>query len=166
MASDQRDGGGDAGRPGESLAPLRTASEVAMAILSAKSRSMTDEQTKVMLNLIVAGDKYAIPDIKELPLGLRIAKSRTMACGVPTTDAALVMITALCDRPGNIVMYCAVLKTLADRLGRAATISDICDAFPIGFPGDTEMTTIWDRQKNHDGHGSDNWLDRAEAWQS
>lgn len=144
---------------------LRTARAVGEAMLAAPQRPMDRTTSELMLKLIVAADTFSLPTDRDLPLGIQIAQRRAEVFGFPVTDAALLMVGQLCDRPGNIVLYCAVLKTLADRLGRAATISDLCEAFPWGFPDNDALTAIWDRQKARDGNGPDNWLDRAEAWQ-
>jgi hypothetical protein len=126
---------------------------------------MTKKATNVMLNLIVAGNKFKIPDVP-LPFGLKIAQVHSQANRVPVTEAALVMITALSDRPATVVMYVAVLKALADKLGHAATIADIAEAFPMGFPTEEALHRVWVEQKRHPhpSSGSDNWLDYAESW--
>lgn len=141
----------------------RTATDVGNAILAAPQHPMDNSSTETMPRLVVAGPAFKLPDTA-MPLAIQIAKTRLAAFNVPASDAAIVMIAQLCDRPGTIVLYCAALKVLADRLGRAATVSDLCEAFPMGFPDDEALTAIWDAQKVRDGKGPDNWLDRAEAW--
>ncbi len=147
---------------------MKTALEVGSALIAAEEvEPMSESATETMLTLIVAGDAFRIPAGVELPLGLKIAQKRAEAFGVPATDAALVMVAALCDRPGTVVMYVAVLAALAARLGRAATVSDLAEAFPVGFPKDVALYRVWDAQTRvgpDRPSGSDNWLDYPEAW--
>ena len=142
---------------------LRTARDVGEAILAAKQRPMDKATSEALLRLIVAGDGFTLPE--KLPLALEIAKYRCAEHNIPVSDGTLMMLGLLCDRPATIVLYCVALKTIADRVGHAVTVSDLCEAFPWGFPDEAALAAIWDRQKAHDGNGSDNRLDRSEAWQ-
>ena len=143
---------------------LTTAIQVGAAIMKLTPHPMNDLTSKVMLQLILAGEEFTFPSEPELPFIVAVAKKRCEHHAIPASDGALLMIAQLCDRPGTVVMYCAVLKALATKLNRAVQVPDLCDAFPMGFPNNDDLITVWDQQKVHDGAGPNNALDRASAW--
>lgn len=127
-------------------------------------RQMTLEETKILITLVSRPD-FTIPwDEGMVPQACGIARAHATVRGVEITDQNYLMIAAICDRPGTVVMYVAAMAALNAKLGHTATLTDLCEAFPVGFPTEEALTKIWDGQKVHDGNGPDNWLDRDEAW--
>lgn len=84
------------------------------------------------------------------------------------TPTALLFFVALTDRPGNAVLFCAVMAELCKQLPEGATLTftDAVNAFPFAVPTEDIMSKAWDKQKRieRDGQTFDNGLDQEWAW--
>ena len=149
---------------------MKTATEIGNAMLQAKKRRMSRDEALTLGQLLIASEMGALDEDSaeaKWPTGARIAKAKLEWAGVPTTAGLCWAISAMSDRPGTVVLYCAAVKAIHDNVQRKVTIDDFFkndSAFADGFVADTEVERIWDTQKVHDGKGPDNWLDRKEAW--
>jgi hypothetical protein len=103
----------------------------------------------------------------------KIMQARCRACGLEAEAQAKIFLAALCDRPGTVVMYAALLRHMMDenvRNGEPAlvTLDQLCyDPFAMGQPNQEELQRIWDAQKRcgpRPAGTMDNWLDAPEAW--
>lgn len=146
-----------------------TAIQVGKAMRDAKRDIMDKGLSKTLATLVLAGDDgdvklAAVMKNADAPFGFKVIKGRLDHFEIPAETRTMLFATALCDRPGFCVMYCAAIKTIFDAKTSKVTLSDFCEFFPFGFPIESEMKRIWDLQKNHTGQGSDNWLDHDEAW--
>lgn len=85
-----------------------------------------------------------------------------------------IFCSMLCDRPGTAVMWAYTLAVLAqEKKGEEVTMSDWCDAFPMGIPSAQACQDAWEYQKVHNRvsnidvmkrPASDNCLDYQEFW--
>lgn len=146
--------------------PLVTAVDLGNAMINERfTRQMSKDETNIMVNLIMSRGSFKFKPEDDLPFSVKVALAHLSAHNVLYTDETVLMVSALCDRPGTVVMYCAVLKALEKKNGRAATLDDLCKEFPMGFPTEDALHSIWERQKARDGQYPDNFLDRSSAWE-
>src|SRR5690348_12997785 len=106
---------------------LTTTNAVGEAIVNSKSvfRRMDKHQSELLIHL-ATNPNFTFPKNIELPFSIKVGLAHLKAHGVPYTDGALMLLACMSDRPGTMVLYCTVLKYLADKLGRAATVDDLC----------------------------------------
>jgi hypothetical protein len=79
--------------------------------------------------------------------------------------ACFVLLGLAAGNPGQIVMWAFALNRLHWRLRRRITMSDLADAFPIGFPSNEACNKMWNAQKGHlVGLRIDNRLNLDATW--
>lgn len=139
---------------------------------------MTDAQQDLLFRCIVAESKRLMDDKlppdefteaaaeKCGPVGV-ILFGRLQLAGpvLVSVPCALFCLTEAGGNPGDIVQWAYALNRLWQRQRRIVTCSDLCDAFPMGFPTKADYERLWDAQKArlHEQEG-DNMLDKAETW--
>lgn len=129
-----------------------------------RMRPMTGEETKILLQLHMAGDDFKIPADGEKPLALEVLSKRLPLYGFEMTDAAKLFVCALAETPGQIVMYLTYISwRMANSNVRLANIEFLCTTvFPWGIPSETDLHTLWEAQKC----GGSNLLDSFAAGES
>jgi hypothetical protein len=144
---------------------MKTAIEIGEEILKAEVRVMDKDEATSLAMLALTPSEKPLPE-KGVPLAVKIAQTRLAYHKVGCSPRVLLMIGILCDRPGTVMLYVAAIKALSARNGnQPVTFIQFIEGFPNGFPTEKELHRIWLGQKVTDGSpGSDNWIDRAEAW--
>lgn len=105
-------------------------------------------------------------EIKELFV-YQVLAGRVGALGITLSNGALTFIASLIDSPGSAVMYASALRYWAGvNKTFAITMHDLAHIFPMGFPNENELSTLWDAQKGYKiGLPVVNMLDSAELFQ-
>lgn len=90
----------------------------------------------------------------------QMLKKRCEYLGIASKPSAILFVATIADRPGVLVMYASALAAL----GRSMTMDGLASTFPMGFPDDEHIRTMWDEQKGYlSGFPSDNTLDLLSA---
>lgn len=61
--------------------------------------------------------------------------------------SAAIIALAQCRNPADVVMWAFTLNRLYIEQQKIVTISDLAEAFPIGFPNEKGKEEVWDAQK-------------------
>lgn len=138
-------------------------------LLAAKTRRMTDQETKVLMTLLMAKPAEAeeiFNKIKgELALKIILARLVEAGFGLALVDLKVILwCSSLCKAPGEAVMWAF---TIAKRMkGGAYTLDDwIMKDFPMGVPTEESLGLIWDQQKGSAfGLTMDNTIDKIDWW--
>jgi hypothetical protein len=131
---------------------------------------MSEEQTRIMMMSMMAemGGDEAPQELKDLD-SVRIMRQRLKFAEVEASDWTLFFLSSLCINPAMLVMYAYVCTQLYRKHKEEIKMSHISEAFPTGFPVESEVRKCWDSQKGeffsivHEGL-TDNYLDSREPW--
>jgi len=133
---------------------------------------LTDEQMKMLLNLIVMDEKDAQKLYDELCKSFyltKILEDRLKSTGRELDKAALAFVSLCCTTPGEAVMYAYYIASQMKSKGLAQKIDlqTLCmEIFPIGIFSKESLEKAWDAQKVERERGSDNLLDYSKASES
>lgn len=93
----------------------------------------------------------------------QVMAKRAEYYGLKYTVPLLAFVRYLCNSPGVWVMWIHALKRLEIKNGgKTVNIEALAHAFPVGFPTDAALSTLWNEQKGLDG-AVDNYLDTVAA---
>lgn len=152
---------------------MKTAVEVGNDMINARPvRPMSRGEAEVLVGVMfLTASGKTLEDAlaaghMEPPTTYQILSKRLDYHKIPYDPAAAFWLASCSDRPGTAVLYATVLAALADKAGgKAASIDDVVNAFPMGVPDEPALQKVWESQKRY-GHIPDNWLDCPEAWTS
>lgn len=115
---------------------------------------MSQENSRLLLGMIVAGHKdAAMPNELKLGSTYRIIEGRNPR---KAHELAIGFVSMLCNSPGKCVQWAHTLH----QIGEGATLTDLINKFPMGFPSDASYLQAWDDQKD----SGINKLDNLELW--
>lgn len=92
----------------------------------------------------------------------QVMAKRAEYYGLKYTVPLLAFVRYLCNSPGTGVMWVHALKRLEIKNGKQVDIEALSHAFPVGFPTDAALSTLWNAQKGIGG-AVDNYLDTVAA---
>ena len=95
-------------------------------------------------------DESFPPEVVKASFLYRVGEKRAQYAGLVITPACLALLSYLCDSPGGMVMYIHALRYLQLR-GNLESIgmNELAQQFPMGFPTQEALHTLWDAQKAH-----------------
>lgn len=147
---------------------------VAKPMSKLHAEQMSEELTKLYLNLLMVDPDYRVPQIEEEFL-FRMITSR-LECYQFTLDfRTKVILMYVAQSPGAVVMYLTyiqyLVKTKYPELRNTEISIDTISMklFPMGFFSQHQLQIIWDKQKimRPEGFGgSDNLLDYYDKYKS
>jgi hypothetical protein len=133
---------------------------------------MSEMDSRIMIGLIMT--KADITDLRTL-IGPAIITERMKSLGYTLDDKTAAFLGSICDSPGKCVMYSYYLAYWCKKNSvKHITFEQFCtDIFPVGFPSEEDLNTLWDQQKvkrfaeeDLPGMGTDNLLDYYTAAES
>ncbi len=111
---------------------------------------MSDDLTKLMIQLMFADEKFKIPEA-EKPFLFNVIEKRIEYCfSFNVVDHRLILALAvITESPGTAIMYLWYLQYWCKQNGVKEVDLDLfCERiFPFGFPIKSDMQKIWDSQK-------------------
>jgi hypothetical protein len=134
--------------------------------------NMSDEDSQIFLTLCFVSEEDSnemYNDVYKASGILKIFSSRAEYAGLKIDKKSSIMISVLCETPGEAVMYVYYLLYKAKQLGlkNGITFNDLGEKiFPFGFFTKKTLDFYWDEQKvkkNTESSGSDNLLDYKTA---
>jgi hypothetical protein len=138
-------------------------------------REMTADEQEIMVKVMFAenvgkGDELLNVPKEEIPTSVDfLRKSLKGRFTFEMNDAATLMLAQIIKSFGEGVMYLTFLQYKAKEMGKKKlTINDLAHIFPMGFPTDSALRDIWEKQKvkREKMSSSDNLLDYQTALQS
>lgn len=138
---------------------------VCEAIGNLPTQPMDQDMSSLMIQLMISGVRKMTDD--EKPFLYQLIEKRVKACFSYTIEDKLILFLCfIAKSPGAAVMYLWYLQMVSrDRGIKHMTLSELCNIFPIGFPSDKALHSVWNSQKVS-WRGSDNMVDHAEAGKS
>jgi len=126
---------------------------------------MSDQLARICFMMLM-NPEANIPELEESFI-YRMLDSRLQCFTFKMSKPAKYFVSALCESPGDVVMYLTYLQYLASiRSRRDLDMEFVRNEFPVGFPGSEELHRLWLGQKVSRDHGSDNLLDYGTAMKS
>ena len=114
----------------------------------AEREPMSRDVSEIFLKLSIMEESFMM-EKESNNFSIALAKKRANFIKLDITDAAVLFIVMLVNGiPGNIVMYLYYLKFYQlthDNI--PITITVIANIFPLGFPTEKSLNTLWDLQK-------------------
>lgn len=143
------------------------------SLLGCKTRRMTEDESKLLLHLLMLdmhkkGDAILKidDDLRErevfvyLVLSKRLEGFNTISPKLEVDTAVQIMCTMLCDTPGKAVIWAYTLNELFVKLGHEVAMDDWVNEFPDGVPMEEEYQRVWEAQKS----GGANMIDDFKNW--
>lgn len=141
------------------------------ALLDAKKRQMTTEESHILLRLLAMTPQQvsrAYDQIREATLGLKILAGRLETTGwFPHIEKEVQLFCAsLCEAPGESVLWAYTLAKMAEENGGKVDLEAFCAKdFAMGVPEKESVKQIWDFQKGFfHGLENDNLIDNSSLW--
>ena len=132
-------------------------------------REMTkgESETFLMCSMSEQQNGPGLPEGKEEPqfASYQILSNRLEWAQVEVSFWVKLFLSTLCSSPGNCVLYAYACADIYHRQGRSVTMTELANAFPMGFPTDKALQDCWEAQK-HPAKRIDNGYDRLEYWQA
>jgi hypothetical protein len=132
-----------------------------------------DEETTSILAKLLFSKPLDIKDIpeKDKPFLIKMMEKRIRVLYTyQMNDAkALLFLAFISKTPGIAVMYLTFLQYKAFKMHKKEIdLNDICEIFFNGFPGESDLSMVWHKQKIHKKPNmhSDNLLDYPYAAKS
>lgn len=145
-----------------------------LSYLDAKAvEPMTREQTEFFIRCCIADmdDKAPVRVGEATRCGeaglVLFGRLNQAGATVPITLPAAAFILFLSDGlPGEIVMWAYAANRLYARWRRTISTDELAEAFPNGFPTESERLRLWDAQKGnmHGRKDVGNMVDLPETW--
>ncbi len=137
-------------------------------LLEAKTEPLTEEATRLYLSCVMGDAQHgddAIPEDYDGSQAHNIVQKRLDAAGADVSRWVVSFVATMCQSPGDCVLWAHALKTLGNKVGRV-DMQELTNAFPMGFPSESERRSCWDSQKGYNLglEKVDNYLDTKEAW--
>lgn len=154
------------------ITPLRST----LDIPADKRRPMTSDESETFVNVYFMDREAKAEPIEQLaekmqqagsmPFGVELMMKRlaVFAPSLAVREPVLLFLVSISDSPGQVVMWAFYLVRRTRQLGRAISIDDIAQDFPLGFPTTDAMSELWDEQKGAPATRIDNRLDQIEEW--
>jgi len=129
---------------------------------------MDQDTTMAMLSILQHEDRDPDEEVKEI-FPYKVIMQRSSYLGLSLTNGFSMFLLLISNgRPGSIAMFLTVLKYKL--LTNAVSLTEntkfgmkqFVDVFPMGFPNEEKLSTLWDEQKGHpNGVVCDNMVDIA-----
>jgi len=131
---------------------------------------MDEETTKFLMQLLIVKEMKEMPE-KKKPFLIKMIEQRIKGSfSFKITDNRLIaFIAVISETPGKAVMYLTYLQYWCRKNNiKVIDLDKFCEIFPMGFPDDETLHSIWDGQKVEckNGYSSDNLLDYQSAMKS
>jgi hypothetical protein len=136
-------------------------------------RPMNEEDTKIFLHTTLAEqqDIRGQGDVLEQLHIMLLVKStnyaimnaRLESVGAKVGRAPMLFAAALCDDPGNAVMWAFTLNKMAIKASKPVDMDTFANYFPMGIPTDDGYHEVWESQKEVDSPLG-NAIDRMDDW--
>jgi len=140
-------------------------------LFAGEMRDMTKEEANVLMSVMFAETRGALPPVKapdlfadiEPPDVTKIIQKRLELTDLEYSPGVVLVLSevAACN-PGRAVMLAHALFKATREYGEPITVLAFgLNILPRGYPTDDNFRAVWNSQKI----GSGNYLDTAEAWQ-
>lgn len=104
---------------------------------------MSEDLSRVFLACMLGGINR---DVIEDLFIYKVINARADALGLEIEQSLIDFLTILCKSPGDATMFLSLLKNEAVQ-GNSANMENFTMIFPMGFPNQNELSTMWDLQK-------------------
>lgn len=134
---------------------------VCSAIKKSKKEPINDEDSEILISLLMSNAPLNIPE-KEKPFLYKVIEKRIEFSFDFTMENKLILfLCQISKSPGNALLYLWYLQYWSNKNFKNITLHDFCEKiFPMGFPSEDEMNKIWLAQKvANESTGSDNLID-------
>lgn len=142
-------------------------------LLDAELRPMTDKESRIFI-AIAMSSLEAREEMAEQSQAFQMLSKRLEYHEVEVDLGLIILISALCKSPGELVMWAYTLFLMQE--GKSCVTLDdfMMGPFAMGVPTESAYEQAWDAQKiagdERDDAGpamlsADNWLDRLETWE-
>lgn len=127
--------------------------------------AMTSEQSDLLLRLMVVAkgrllDEVQADSLDDADFLGKVFARRIAFHGIRVHIGAALFVLFLQETPAHAVLWVWTLFNLQRDDDHVISLSDICMAFPDGFPTSAAYSACWDAQKV----GGANALDNSETW--
>lgn len=121
---------------------------------------MTEDETNLLVNVSMMETHNKTFEDHEAGHFFEIMQKRLEAYNIHCNRYAMLLLSALCNTPAEVVLYTHAVACLNKKLGREVNITDVCFAFAKGFPNTEQKLEAWRDQKGSGG----NVLDQSDTW--
>lgn len=129
------------------------------------TQQLSSDQSDLLLRLMVVAkgrllDEVQADSLDDVDFLGKVFSRRLVAHGVRVHIGAALFVLSLQETPAHAVLWVWTLFNLQRDDDHVISLSDICMAFPDGFPTSAAYSACWDAQKV----GGANALDNSETW--
>lgn len=158
----------------EALNPNAIEIHVCKKIEICPKEELSKEDGSLLFQLLFLSKNAPLAEIteKDKPFLYQVIEKRIKFCfDYQINDVALLLfLTSIAKNPAVGVMYCWYLQYWAKANNvKEINLMTFCEKiFPMGFPSETQMSSIWQGQKvqREKNGGSDNLIDYSTAGKS
>ena len=129
------------------------------------TQQLSSYQSDLLLRLLVVAkgrllDEVQADSLDDVDFLGKVFSRRLVAHGVRVHIGAALFVLSLQETPAHAVLWAWTLFNMQRDDNHVISLSDICMAFPNGFPTPDAYSACWDAQKV----GGANALDNSETW--
>jgi hypothetical protein len=114
----------------------------------ARPRPMTNDETKMLIQLHMAGDDFVMPP-GEKPFAFEMLDKRLSLYGFKMTDAAKLFVAGISSTPGEITMHLSYIAWHMSKSNvKVADVEFLCTkVWPMGMIKEEDLRALWAGQK-------------------
>ena len=129
------------------------------------TQQLSSNQSDLLLRLMVVAkgrllDEVQADSLDDVDFLGKVFSRRLVAHGVRVHIGAALFVLFLQETPAHAVLWAWTLFNMQRDDDHVISLSDVCMAFPNGFPTPDAYSACWDAQKV----GGANALDNSETW--
>lgn len=129
------------------------------------TQQLSSDQSDLLLRLMVVAkgrllDEVQADSLDDVDFLGKVFSRRLVAHGVRVHIGAALFVLSLQETPAHAVLWAWTLFNMQRDDNHVISLSDVCWAFPDGFPTSAAYSACWDAQKV----GGANALDNSETW--
>jgi hypothetical protein len=135
----------------------------AASFLKAPTAPMSPSLTEAFFSLTMGEmQNLPLPPKLEESFEYQLVSRRSEFVGLKLSKHAIALIACISGSPGDSVMYVHALRYFQHKHGaKEVTVSEMANAFPMGFLAEQTLSELWDAQKGYNiGLPCDNMLDK------
>lgn len=125
--------------------------------VSKANTPMNQDLSYMFMNMLMSenNENFTIEPVKN-EFMFQMIEKRAEYIGLELSNPAKVFLMVLTRSPGTAVMYLYAIRSKVTK----ANMQDLANIFPMGYLNETELETMWDKQKGYNcDEKADNCLD-------